>query len=72
VVIYRPGVYLRLPLSATDLGAPDSQRIPSKLTAQAVAELVTLSNSYGLSCPSHPKRSGRPSARHGNAPSSKS
>lgn len=59
-------------MSATDLGTPDTQRIPSKLTAQAVAELVTLSNSYRLSCPSHPKRSGRASARHGDAPSSKS
>ena len=72
LAVYRLGVYLRLPVSATDLGAPDSLRIPSKLTAQAVAELITLSQSYRLSCLSLPKHSGHCSAQRVDAPSSTS
>jgi len=69
LVVYREGVYLRLPLASTDL--TDCERpVPSKLTAQAVAELVSLADHYRLLCPSHPKPSGSTSAPNVDEPSS--
>lgn len=69
LVVYREGVYLRLPLACTDL-AGSERPTPSKLTARAVTELVSLAEHYRLLCPSHPKPSGSTSAPNADEPSS--
>jgi hypothetical protein len=70
VVYKRKGVYLRLPIAATDL-APAPRRAPpaSKLNAQAVTELITLAEQYCLLCPSPPQLSGGTSAPNADKPS---
>lgn len=68
LMVYREGVFLRLPLVVTDLVLSE-RRPPSKLTTQAVTELVTLAEQSRLLCPSPPKPSGNTSARNVDAPS---
>jgi hypothetical protein len=71
-VVYDPkGVYLRLPVTATDL-APCWHSLQTKLTAQAVTELLTLAEQYQLLCPSPHPRSGNTSAPSPDKPSSTS
>lgn len=68
LVVYREGVFLRLPLVATNL-IPSERRPPAKLTVQAVTELVTLAEQLRL-CPSPPTSSGTPSVPSANSASS--
>lgn len=72
-MVYHPkGVYLRLPLAATDLNAPATPSLQTKLNAQAVTEFITLANQYHLLCPSFPQPSGNPSPLNAGKPSSMS
>lgn len=68
LVVYREGVYVRLPWSATDLAEPGGAS-PCKLTAPAVAEIVTLAERCLPVCPSPPKPSGTISVPTGAKPS---
>jgi hypothetical protein len=64
LVSYRDYMTLRIPLAATNLTAPQPG-IPTKLTPDAVLELVTLAEQCEALCPSHPVMSGsdcRPSS----------
>jgi hypothetical protein len=71
VVYHHKGVYLRLPIAATDL-APSTRPTPTKLSVQAVTELITLAEQYRLLCPSAQQPSGSTSAPHADKPSSMS
>jgi hypothetical protein len=72
VVVYDPkGVYLRLPVTATDLD-PSWPATQTKLTAQAVAELITLAEQYHLLCLSPQQPSGNISVPNADKPSSTS
>lgn len=72
VVVYDPkGVYLRLPLAVTDLDS-SCHRPQTKLTAQAVAEFITLAEQYHLLCPSPHLPFGSTSAPNVDKPSSTS
>lgn len=69
LVVYREGVYLRLPLVATDRVLSE-RRPPAKLTVQALTELVTLAEQLRL-CLSLPTSSGTasvPSANNASSP----
>ncbi|MEA3643627.1 MAG: hypothetical protein VBE63_27405, partial [Lamprobacter sp.] len=68
LVVYQEGVFLRLPLVATDLVLSE-RRPPAKLTVSAVTELVTLAQRFGV-CPSLPTPSGTASVPSANSTSS--
>lgn len=65
------GVYLRLPLAATDACSP-TPSLQTKLNAPAVAELITLAQQYRLPCPLSPQPSGDTSPQNASKPSSMS
>lgn len=72
-MVYHPkGVYLRLPLAATDLNAPSTPSLQTKLDTQAVTEFITLAKQYHLLCPSPPQPSGNPLPPNVGKPSSMS
>jgi hypothetical protein len=71
VVYHHKGVYLRLPIAATDL-APSTRLTPTKLSVQAVTELIILAQQYRLLCPSSQQPSGSTSAPNADKPSSTS
>jgi hypothetical protein len=56
-VVYRDTMTLRIPLAATNLTAPQPGS-PTKLTLDAVLELVTLAEQCEAVCPSDPAMSG--------------
>lgn len=58
-VEYRPGIPLMLPLPATSLGPPPRRARPTKLTPEALAELVALAGESEETCPSSPEMSGQ-------------
>jgi len=61
LVFYRDGILLRIPAAA--LSPPDAAQFPrTKLHAEAIAELVSLAQAYGL-CPSPRDNSGRASTK---------
>jgi hypothetical protein len=61
LAVYREGIFLRLPVVATDL-VPSERRPPSKLTVPALTELVALAERSRVLCPSPPTPSGSASA----------
>ena len=65
------GVYLRLPLAATDLNA-STPSLQTKLNAQAVAEFIALAQQYDLLCPSPHPPFGNTSPPNAGNPSSMS
>jgi hypothetical protein len=66
------GVYLRLPLAATDFNVATPSSLQTKLNARAVAELIALAQQYRLLCPLPPQPSGDTSPRNASKPSSMS
>jgi hypothetical protein len=66
------GVYLRLPLAATDFNVATPSSLQTKLNAQAVAELITLAQQYRLLCSSPPQPCGDTSRPNAGKPSSTS
>jgi hypothetical protein len=59
-VIYRDGVTLRIPFSATDLFTESFSLPSSKLTASSIKELISLAKEFPLLCQSNPKEFGKP------------
>jgi hypothetical protein len=63
-VEYRFGLMLLLPLPATSLWSGDALRTPlTKLTGDAIEELLTLAEGSEASCPSNLETSGTPCRR---------
>ena len=59
LVAHQGRVLLRLPLAATNLAPRPPDGVPSKLTAEAVAELIALTEDGGVAaCSSDPDASG--------------
>jgi hypothetical protein len=70
LVAYRPSMLLRIPLAATSL-SPSLPVSRTKLTAQAIQELVTLATQCEVLCPSSPPPSGlasRPNSKPNSKP----
>jgi hypothetical protein len=58
-VEYRPGIVLMLPLPVTSLWPnPEARAVRTKLSVEALTELVTISGESEGTCPSSPARSG--------------
>jgi hypothetical protein len=58
-VEYRPGIALMLPLPVTSLWPnPDRRAVRTKLSVEALTELVTISGESEGTCPSSPETSG--------------
>jgi hypothetical protein len=72
VVYHHKGVYLRLPIAATDLNHSSTPPLQTKLSVQAVTELITLAQQYRLLCPSSQQPSGSTSAPNADKPLSMS
>jgi hypothetical protein len=70
LVAYRPSMLLRIPRAATSLN-PSLPVSRTKLTAQAIQELVTLATQYEVLCPSSPPPSGPASRPHSKPKSEK-
>ena len=71
LVVYRQYMRLRIPLSATDLTPADIPQ-PTKLTLEAVTDLLHLAKDYEVLCPALLRRSGAGSSPPTAMPSSKS
>jgi hypothetical protein len=72
MVHYRQEMLLQIPVAATNL-LPAPLRTPTKLTAGAVKDIVTLAHEYEVLCLSIPSRSGRdsvPNSKRTTAPNS--
>jgi hypothetical protein len=72
LVSYRQDMLLRIPVAATSL-IPSLAMARTKLTAQAVRDLVTLATQYEVLCPSSPPTSGvgsPPNSKCKSAPNS--
>src|SRR5207253_3539290 len=74
-VAYRDTMVLRIPQTATDLVAPPPESAPlSKLTSQAITELMSLAEQCEVLCPATQPRSGidsRPRGKPVSAPTSR-
>jgi len=57
IVAYREQITLRIPIWATNL-VPLRPTSQTKLTLEAVSELITLAEQCEVICPTNPKRSG--------------
>lgn len=57
-VAYREGMRLRLPVLATDLAPGDAAPLRSKLTREALLDLLALVKECEASCPDQPGASG--------------
>jgi hypothetical protein len=69
LVAYRDQLVLSIPLLATNIAPPRSTH-PTKLTSQAVTELISLAEPYGVpSCPTDLTTSGH-ACRHSSKPQS--
>jgi hypothetical protein len=65
-VAYRDYVVLRIPLDATTL-APSRPTAPrTKLTSEAVTELIALAEHCEVLCPPHPQPSGNDCPQNAN------
>ena len=70
-VAHRGGTVLRLAVAATSLGRPLSCDVAgTKLTLEAIHDLLRLAAEGGHACPSAPARSGQACPQTGAAPSS--
>ena len=70
LVVLQGHILLRLPVAATSLASRPPDEVVSKLTIEAVRELITLTESSGVkACSSEPSASGNTSPRRCDATS---
>lgn len=70
LVVFRDHILLRLPITATSLVSRPYDEVTSKLTLEAMRELITLTENSGVeACSSDPSASGTASPRRCGATS---
>ena len=70
LVVLQGHILLRLPVAGTSLASRPTDEVASKLTIEAVRELITLAESSGVeACSSEPSASGNASPRRCDATS---
>ena len=69
-VEYRPGILLMLPIPATSLRPSPPRTTLTKLSLEALEDLVATAGESEGACPSNPARSGGPCRRAGAGRSS--
>ena len=63
LVVYRDHVHLRIPLAATDLDPSPCPRRRTKLSGEAIRQLLALLQQWDTPCRNDPPPSGRDSPR---------
>lgn len=69
IVAYQDHITLRIAVAATNLGTTQP-RLTTKLTVEAVTELISLAEQYEVICPTHRQSSGTTSPQKSKIKSS--